>query len=545
MGNLNLKGKFKGTNANNNIDEKKDQDPAPTKTEEPGPEKVATPTPDFDLPKKRKLAEYLLSNDLNIFKKHLQEVRNLNDEKFSELFDGNTEYFYNVADEKGFRQLAQKFEDNNDLIYEAYDKENCFKYALQIWRPNILQGLKEAEGEEKKMEILKKYKIDVTVWDPAFREAFNIMMSAAPFKTMAERMQNYIQADYGNFDELIKNVDKCKKNIGKDKGSHCNKTLSANLDTSMTKIIDTFVPNFISQLATGLDSMPDVIKKAEERDAIKQILKTPMTKSRKKKLIENVKKIYKERNKDTTFLGVNEEYKKLKELSTSFNKEDDKYAFTQGKIYFKKMGIKDKAGAVFGNKLIKHAVLGLSMANLTYSVMHLSKTFMNHKAFQEQFQFKLSEINQRFIKHQNEVKVITDETDIDKAVELTIECGKKFQQDLDDVEELISDITDAMNGVKTEKNKTIINMIGSGGAFFIGLFGTAVTKGEDRLEYATASFADVFAFAVNVADLNEQKKIIMKYQETMKAALNLKNEIITEINKLRQKFYDLTHQHHS
>ena len=49
-----------------------------------------------DLPMKRKLAEYLLKNDLNIFKRHLEEVMNLEDEEFFQLFEGNTEYNYNT-----------------------------------------------------------------------------------------------------------------------------------------------------------------------------------------------------------------------------------------------------------------------------------------------------------------------------------------------------------------------------------------------------------------------------------------------------------------
>ena len=547
MGNLKLK--MKGTKGGNTTNEKIDEDPAPVKTDEPGIGTTKGEPENNDLPKKRKLSEYLLSQDLNIFKRHLPEVKNLDDEKFNQLFEGNAEYNYNVKDEKGFRQLAQKFEDNKDLLYECYGNEGYFKYALQIWKPNILQGLKEAEGDQKKNEILNKYKIDISSWDPTFREAFNIMINTTPIKSLAERMVNYMEADYGDFDELIKNCDKCKKNINKDTNTHCNKVLSVNLDSSMSRILNDFVPGFLKQIAGNLEKIPGDIKKAEENAAIKQILNTSsgqIPKRFKKQLINGVKKIYKEKNKDSTIFSFNEEYKKLRELSKQFNKEDDMYyAFGHGKIYFKEMGFKDKANVAFGNKIVKHAVLGLSLANLTYSVMHLTKTFMDHKAFQEQFKFRLNEIRQRFVRHQGEVKVITEETDIDQAVKLVIECGKKFQQDLDDAEELISEITDAMNGVKTEKNKTIMNMIGSGGGFLIGLFGAAVTKGEDRLEYSSASLADVLAFAANAADIKKQNEIMEEYKKTLQNVVNLKNEIINEIDKLRNKFNELKAGHYS
>ena len=549
MGNLKLKGK--GIKGGNTSDEKVDEAPAPVKTDEPAPTSGTTTgqKENEDLPKKRKLAEYLLSQDLNVFKKHLPEVRNLSDEKFYELFEGNTEYNYNVKDEKGFRQLAQKFEDNKDLIYECYDKEeNYYKYALQIWKPNIIQGLKEAENDQKKNEILKRYKIDMSSWDEAFKEAFQIMINTPPIKSLAERMVNYIETDYGEFDELIKNCDKCKKNVKKDTNTYCNKVLDVNLETSMSRIINEFVPGFLQQMWSGVENIPGDIKKAEENHAIKQILNKSsgyMPKSQKKKLIKSVRQIYKERNKDITIFGFNEEYKKLSILSKQFNLEDKKYAFTQGTIHFQKMGFGEKANAALSNKAVKHAILGLSLANLTYSVMHLTKTFMEHKALSEQFKFRLNEIRQRFTRHQSEVKVITEETDIDQAIQLTVECGRKFQQDLDDAEELVSEITDAMNGVKTEKNKTIINMIASAGGTLLGLFGSAVTKGDDRIEYGSTSLANVLSFAINAADIKKQNEILKEYKKTLEDVIKLKNEILDEIDKLRKKFQELKSGHFS
>ena len=547
MGNLKLKGK--GIKEGNTSNEKIDEAPAPVKTAEPELSGTTTgQSENDDLPKKRKLAEYLLSQDLSMFKKHLPDVRNLSDEKFYELFEGNTEFNYNVKDEKGFRQLAQKFEDNKDLIYECYEKEDYYKYALQIWKPNILQGLKEAEGDQKKNEILNRFKIDISSWDEAFKEAFNIMINTTPIKSLSERMVNYIETDYGDFDELIKNCDKCEKNIKKDTKTHCNKVLDVNLETSMSRIINEFVPGFLRQIWGSVEKFPENLKKAEENDAIKQILKVNsnyLPKSQKKRLIKSVRKIYSERNKDTTIFGFNEEYKKLNTLSKNFNKEDKLFAFAHGTINFKEMGFKEKANVVFSDKAVKHAVLGLSVANLTYSVMHLTKTFMEHNNLKEQFKFRLNEIRQRFTRHQSEVKVITEETDIDEAIKLTIECGKKFQKDLDDAEELISEITDAMNGIKTEKNKTILNMIGSAGGVLIGLFGAAVTKGDDRIEYGSASLADVLAFAANAADIKKQNEILKEYKKTMDEALKLKNEILNEIEKLRNKFMELKSGHFS
>ena len=123
------------------------EDPAPTQTEDGN-----TKGPKFiDLPEKRKFAEFLLSSDLNIFKKHLPEVRRLNDEEFNALFEGNVDYKFNVQNETAFRQLVQKFEDNNDLIMEVYSNKKYHDLVSPIWRANILQKLKETEGDEEKI----------------------------------------------------------------------------------------------------------------------------------------------------------------------------------------------------------------------------------------------------------------------------------------------------------------------------------------------------------------------------------------------------------
>ena len=155
--------------------------------------------------------------------------------------------------------------------------------------------------------------------------------------------------------------------------------------------------------------------------------------------------------------------------------------------------------------------------------MHLTKTFLDYDKFKVEFREKLNQIRQKFIRHQKEVQLISE--DIDEAITQIIDCGKKFQQDLQEVEDLISSINDAINGVQNEKNKSILNLLGSSGGIAIGVFGATVTEGDDSIEYATASFADVFAFASNCVDLSIQKKAIKTYTDYLTEAQNLKNEM--------------------
>ncbi len=220
----------------------------------------------IDLPEKRKLAFYLISNDYNVFKRHLSEVQQLNDEEFNELFEGNTDYkAFSVQNLKDFLQLVSKFDDNKELLIEWYKEEKYYEFILQIWKPNILQKLKELNNENERIELLNQSHIDTSNWDKDFREYFISRINQSPIKKYAERMKYYIKENYGDFDELIKSVDKCKSNVEKSEETICKKTLKANVDSTIDKMINQFIPNFISNMKEGYNKFKKEKKKKTRR----------------------------------------------------------------------------------------------------------------------------------------------------------------------------------------------------------------------------------------------------------------------------------------
>ena len=98
-----------------------------------------------------------------MFKRYLSDVQKLNDKEFNELFEGNTDYKkFSVPNIDSFYQLVSKFDDNKDLIIQWYKEEKYYEFILQIWKPNILQKLKEKKNINDKNEILKQYNIDIS-----------------------------------------------------------------------------------------------------------------------------------------------------------------------------------------------------------------------------------------------------------------------------------------------------------------------------------------------------------------------------------------------
>ena len=513
-----------------------------------------------DLSQKRKLAEFLLRNDYKHFNRHLDEMMNLEDEDFFQLFEGNTEYNYNTSNKIGFKELAQKFEDNKDLIMEWYEKEEYYECVLQIWKPNILQKLKSADNEKEQHNILRQNKINISKWDNQFREYFKIIINIRPIKTLAERMKNYIKADYGDFDELIKCVRNCKDKVTPN--NHCNKTLNCNLETSENKIINEMIPDFIKKFSEEYNEIKSEFRSKEEKKAIEEILSKGLSKEKEKNLIDEVKKIYgedenkkKEVNKKEEKGGLfyvfeyNSEYEKLQKLGQRINDakiNDNLYNEEEDEdlIQFNKLNFSEKAKTVFSNKMVKQAILGISLSNVSYSVLHLTQTFMDYKKYSFEFQERLEQIKKNFSEHQNEVKLI-DESDIDKSIEQIVECGKKFQSDLDDVENLISDIQKTIKNIEDEKDKTKMNILKSGLTFAASLAGAYFSEGSDRTEYITTAAMNATSTVCSGIDLSKANESLEEFNKYMKEALNLKTQIINEIDKLRNKFAEMSVKHFS
>jgi hypothetical protein len=526
----------KNANSKNpNLNDKLNEEPEPTDQEDLEANHITIGLSKYqDIDQKRKFVVFLLSSDLNVFKKHLEEVRQLSDNEFNELFEGNTDFNFSVNNIKQFKQLVQKFEDNKELLEQFYNKEEYYDYVLQIWKKNILQKLKEPNDKKEKDQILIDNKIDTSKWDDEFKNDFQSIINTKPIKELAERMKNYIEADYGNFDELIKNVNKCKNRVKKTEKNHCNLILGANLNTSMNRVLKEFVPKFLKDITNEIENIPFLFKKKEKEKAIDEVKSKMLSSTEEKELIDEIKKIYEksetEKN-DLGFFDVNKEFEQLNNLSHKFNEEhpDDEFdeLFDLGNestenngLKFEGLKFEEKANAVFSNKMIKHAILGISLANSTYSVLHCANTLMNYKLFSQEFRERLDSIKNNFEKHQSNVKLIPD--DIDEAIQQVIKCGQDFNQDLEDIEELINDINNAINGVKTERNSSILNLIGSSGGLIIGIFGLAVTKGDDRVEYATASLADVLAIVANSTDIVFQSKLLKEYAEFLNEAKKFK-----------------------
>ena len=238
-----------------------------------------------------------------------------------------------------------------------------------------------------------------------------------------------------------------------------------------------------------------------------------------------------EKNKYTGKFEPNKELKNVKDFSIKFNK---------GKI--DELIFKDKANIFFGNNMIKHATLGISIITLSYSILHLDQRFNDYENFKQEIVLKLKKIRQSFINHKNQVSPIPK--DVDEAADYIKNLNAEFHKDLEEVSLLISDINDAINKQKTERNKSIFQVLFSGVGSGIGIFATFATKDcSDKIEYGTSSIFQLLSTGIGAVDIVAAQKIIKELKAYLDEAKKLEKEITDEIDKLRKNFDKLKIAH--
>ena len=480
-----------------------------------------------DLNQKRKLAIFLVENDCKMYHIFLSEIKNMGDIEFKNLFEGNTNYKFNNSSPR-FKELVQKFEDNYELISEWYNKDDYYKYILPLWKCNIIQQLKGKDKEEQEI-ILKNNGIETSNWNSEFRNHFQSIIIKSQ-KDLSESLKNYIEADFGDFDEYVKISVHCKKNIENNEETKCGKILISNLETNMYNLLKQFVPGFYKSYLDDLKNMPNDLKNKQEEAAIQKLIDSGISENKSKALIQKLVKKY-EKNKYTGKFEPNKELKNVKDFSIKF---------TKGKI--DELRFKDKANIFFGNNMIKHATLGISIITLSYSILHLGQRLNDYENFKQEIVLKLNKIRQSFNNHKNQVSLIPN--DVDEAAQSIKKLNAEFHKDLEEVNLLISDINDAINKQKTERNKSIFQVIFSGIGTGTGLFATVVTKDiSDKIEYGTSSLFQILSMGSGAVDIAAAQKTIKELKAYLDEAKNLEKDILAEIDKLRNEFDKLKIAH--
>ena len=479
---------------------------------------------------KRKLAIYLVQKGLKKYHDFLPEIKNLNNEQFNNFFKGNTDYNnFKSSDPKHFNELVQEFGNHYDILSEFYDDEKYYPMIFELWKAKCFLNMKGKDDEEQK-RILKHHGVKTEIWDEKFKNHVKSVTTESLSKEeIARILKNYIASDFGNFDEYVKTTTRCTKNIVENEKTYCGKILKTKLDENMEQAFKTLFPIFKERYIND-NTLSSDFQKRQEKAAINKMIKSGMTEANSKRIIKEIIKKYEEEKFTGTF-NPNEELKKVKDVSIKFSK---------GKL--NELSFKEKADVFFSNEMIKHAVFGISLMNLTYGILHLGQRLFHYDEIKAELKIRLDDIKKSYQKHKDEVNSIPD--DIDEAAEYIKKLNAKFNSDLEKVQELIQDIKDAINNEKTERNKSIFQFFGS--IVFGGIGGAAAHLSKDmkdKIEYASSSLFNFINSGLNGVDIYKAVKNINELEKAEKEAIDLRKDIEKEIDKLKERFESLKTAH--
>ena len=485
-----------------------------------------------DLEAKKDLALYLVKNDINIFNRCLKTVEEIgkNPEAFNQMFEGNTEYNYNI-DDHFFKQLVAKFYMYKEFLFEFYNQKKYYPNVLEVWKGNNINSVKQNSGNrDEQLKLLESVGINPNSknWDDNFRRFFFSVISNNPTEECAEKIKYFIKNDFPELDSLIKASEKCKKEIAQNEDSSCAKFMQNNISSQTKALLTTFVNNFFDGNKQKLLKMDTQIEKVAKDDAIQKIMKSGINRIESEKIVNNLIKKYGE-NKFTGEINVEEEYSNIKGITLKF------YDGTLDAKWKEKMQI------IAGNEVIKRTVVCLSLANVCYNILDISQKLYNYHQFREQLLERFDQINRNFTTHKNKIGFLPK--DIDAAVKTIQEIYLLFKQDRDDIIALIEDINSAINNVKTERNKSIFGLCQSVINLGTKAFLAVCTKGTDRIEHIKGGLLETLDAGKNISNIAVNQGIIADLKKKLDNAKKLQDEIEGEMEKLKRQYENLRTAH--
>ena len=476
----------------------------------------------FDEQKAKYLVKFLLNSDSEFYKSLLPEVLNLSSEEFKQLFEGNSDYDFNVKNKVKFRKLAVKFENFCFLLSEWYKKgENYYECLKNIWSEfNDLNQLKNLDENslEKKLEKLYICKFWTNEIKKEFKKIINYSVD------LSDKFKIFLEEKYVELDDIIKNIKKSRKAVEKkekENNEKSNMVLDASTSSIIDSILDSVIPEFFENIKTQYN---DNNISTEESNKI-----TKFTENQKQDLIKKVALKY--ATGDLGQFNISDALETLKDLSVKIN---------YGKLFSK--DTKKKIDVIANNKMAAHAILGLNFLSLCNNIYSTYKLFQDSRNKIKELNERLNIIESNFKRHKNEIPYIKGknyEEDMRKIEEIRL----KFEEDKDNLEQLINDIDLALEDQKSEKNKIIYQAIISGfitlGSGVVG----SLTKGSNKIEYATAGIFSGVKVMGDVVDIVKLKQNIKEYKKLLNKARNLENQIQTQIKDLNQKYIEAQKGH--
>lgn len=424
----------------------------------------------FNEEKAREAANYLLKNDIKIYRQFIPLIDELDSESFENLFNGNNNFKYKIKMHHHFKMLIAKFDNFKCLIQEWYEEENNYKYLKELWLKNIslesLINMKDIEIESN----LENKDIYISQWPPEIKELFlqNVRQTT---NTIYNKIKKFFKSIPEQIKKLLEIIN----------------SLSTELEKKGIGDIAKNLLNYGISITLLLSNCPQI-------KAYKDICKDFITNIPSKTCFKDGIKFIKNN------LG---KYKDI--LKSIYDKKSTKVLYVIVSLYN----------------------LGSSIYDI-YSINKLMKKIKDND-----YGKQLERIEKNFNEHRKQIHEDLDNCDF-KQYDIILKDGiEKIERDENDLKQIMREIDNYIREVDAKKKAQVSSIIGGIAQVGIGIIGGIVTGGVSSAIYFASSGLNAISViirGINIDKLKDLNKDLKSYKE--KADI-LHGEIYKELNELK------------
>lgn len=423
----------------------------------------------FNEDKAREITNYLLKNDIKIYRQFIPLINGFNSEQFEKLFNGIDDYDYKIKMHYHFQLLIAKFNNYKNLLLEWYEDNENYKYLKELWLKNIsfesLINMKDIEIEQ----CLENKDIYINEWPKDKKEIFLLNLRDSR-NTIYKRIKRFFSSIPEKLKKLLELIN----------------SLTIELEKKGIGDIASNLLNYGSSIALIFANCPQL---STYRDICKDFITNLPSKISFKEGIEYIKQNL------PNYKGI---------LKSIYDKKGTKALYVLTSLYN----------------------LGSSIYNI-FSINKLMKEIDD-----KDYENEIKKIEDEFRNDRKNIHADLNSCDISQYDKILKEGIDKIENHEKKLRDIIIGINKYIEEVETKKGSQISSLIGGIAQLGIGIVGGIVTGGVTSAIYFASSGLNAISVIINGVNIDKLRDLNKKLLSFKQKADSLHNEIKNELYEL-------------
>lgn len=423
----------------------------------------------FNEDKAREITNYLLKNDIKIYRQFIPLINGFNSEQFEKLFNGIDDYDYKIKMHYHFQLLIAKFNNYKNLLLEWYEDNENYKYLKELWLKNIsfesLINMKDIEIEQ----CLENKDIYINEWPKDKKEIFLLNLRDSR-NTIYKRIKRFFSSIPEKLKKLLELIN----------------SLTIELEKKGIGDIASNLLNYGSSIALIFANCPQL---STYRDICKDFITNLPSKISFKEGIEYIKQNL------PNYKGI---------LKSIYDKKGTKALYVLTSLYN----------------------LGSSIYNI-FSINKLMKEIDD-----KDYENEIKKIEDEFRNDRKNIHADLNSCDISQYDKILKEGIDKIENHEKKLRDIIIGINKYIEEVETKKGSQISSLIGGIAQLGIGIVGGIITGGVTSAIYFASSGLNAISVIINGINIDKLRDLNKKLLSFKQKADSLHNEIKNELYEL-------------